>query len=59
MRDSDYVPKEREIERLRGRKRFLLSLSSLQGNVRINLLRDYPGYTMFCVLPIVFLFEQN
>lgn len=32
---------------------------SPQGKVRINLLRDYPSYTMFSVLPIVCLFKHN
>lgn len=59
--DSDYVSREREIERQRGSEWDLLLAPTIppQGNVRINLLRDYPSYTMFSVLPIVCLFKHN
>lgn len=55
-----YPEKERDREAEReGIGSASCSYYSPQGNVRINLLRDYPGYTMFSVLPIVCLFKHN
>lgn len=59
-------PEKREIERREGEGRgseeegdASCSQYSPQGKVRINLLRDYPSYTMFSVLPIVCVFKHN